>query len=81
MPRFDDTKLVTAAAAGATAWAGTRYGLTSMIPGVGPVTAPIATVILGVILAAGGFGSGTIGNVVEGVGYGLVTIGALELAG
>lgn len=77
--RFDDSKLVVLASAGLTAWAGTRYGLTAMIPAVGPVGAPIATIALGVVLVTMLRAGGTLGQVVEGVGYGLVAVGALEL--
>lgn len=79
--RFNDSQLVTLAAAGVTAWGGTSWGLTQMIPAVGPVGAPIATIALGAILVMMNPASGTVGKVVEGVGFGLVAIGALELAG
>lgn len=79
--RFNDGQLVTLAAAGVTAWGGTTWGLTSMIPAVGPIGAPIATIGLGVILVTMNPATGTVGKVVEGIGYGLVAVGALELAG
>ena len=77
---MDERRLMVAAAAGLTAYAGTKYGILKMIPAVGPVPAAAATIVVGIVLAAWVEKSGTAGALIEGVGVGLVTIGALELA-
>lgn len=79
---MDERKLVVAGGAGLVAFAGTKFGVLKSIPGIGPVPAAVVTILLGLFLASGQLGrSGTSGGVIEGVGIGLVAIGALELAG
>lgn len=77
----NERHVIIAAGAGLVTFAGTKYGVLKQIPGIGPVPAAVVTIALGVALAAFIEKPGTLGAVVEGVGYGLVAIGALELAG
>lgn len=77
---MDERRVIVAAGAGLVAFAGTKYGLLKMIPAVGPVPAAAATIVLGLVLAAWVNKSGTTGAIIEGVGIGLVAVGALELA-
>jgi hypothetical protein len=79
---MDERKLIVAGGAGLVAFAGSRFGVLKAIPGIGPVPAAAVTILLGLFLASGSLGrSGNSGAVIEGVGIGLVAIGALELAG
>ena len=77
---MDERRVIVAAGAGLVAFAGTKYGVTKMIPNVGPVPAAAATIVLGLVLAAWIDKPGTSGAIIEGIGIGLVAIGALELA-
>ena len=77
---MDERRVMVAAGAGLVAFAGTKYGLLKMIPSLGPVPASAATIILGLVLAAWVNKAGTTGAVIEGVGYGLIAVGAFELA-
>lgn len=79
MPRVNESNAVTAVAAGATAFAGTRFGLTAMIPALGPVGAPFVLIGLGAALATVFSRGGVTGDALEGVGYGLIVTGVLEL--
>lgn len=77
---MDERRVIVAAGAGLIAFAGTKYGVLKLIPAVGPVPAAAATIILGLFLSAYMTKAGTTGAVLEGIGIGLVAIGALELA-
>ena len=77
---MDERRVIVAAGAGLVAFAGTKYGVVKMIPGLGPVPAAAVTVLLGLVLAAYIDKAGTSGAIIEGIGIGLVAIGALELA-
>jgi hypothetical protein len=77
---MDERRLIVAAGAGLVAFAGTKYGVLKMIPAVGPIPAAAATIVLGLVLASWVNKAGNTGAVIEGVGIGLVAIGALELA-
>jgi hypothetical protein len=77
---MDERKVIVAAGAGLVAFAGTKYGVLKMIPAIGPVPAAAATIVLGLVLAAWVQKAGTTGAILEGVGIGLVAVGALELA-
>ena len=77
--RLHEAQAVKAVAAGATAFAATKYGLAAMVPALGPVGAPIVTIAIGVALAVFLDHSGTVGDVVEGAGYGLIIVGVFEL--
>jgi len=77
---MDERKVIVAAGAGLVAFAGTKYGVLKMIPSIGPVPAAAATIVLGLVLAAWVQKAGTTGAILEGVGIGLVAVGALELA-
>ena len=79
---MNENRIVTAVGAGAVAFAGAKYGVLKQIPGLGPVPAAGVTIILGLVLAGwvSGRASGTVGALVEGVGYGLVAVGAFEIA-
>ena len=76
----NEQRVMVAAAAGLTAFAGTRFGLIKMIPAIGPIPAAAATIAVGVLLCAWVSKAGTVGAALEGIGYGLVAVGALELA-
>jgi hypothetical protein len=60
-------------------FAASRFGLVKLIPPVGPISAPIATIALGVIVASWLAKEGTLGAIIEGAGYGLIAIGVAEL--
>ena len=77
---MDERKVIVAAGAGLVAFAGTKYGVLKMIPSLGPVPAAGATIVIGLVLAAYVNKAGTTGAILEGVGIGLVAVGALELA-
>ncbi len=47
------------------------------IPALGPLSSPIVSILLGFVLAGVVDGGGTTGDVVEGIGYGLIAAGAL----
>lgn len=79
MPRINESNAVTAVAAGATAFAGTKFGLVGMIPALGPVGAPFVVIALGAALATLVARGGVSGDAIEGVGYGLIVTGVLEL--
>jgi hypothetical protein len=76
---LNERRLLVAAGTAAAVFGASRFGLVKLIPAVGPVSAPIATIGLGVILAAWVAKDGTLGAVVEGAGYGLIAIGVAEL--
>jgi hypothetical protein len=78
---MNERNVIIAGGAGLVAFAGTKYGVLKAIPGLGPVPAAAVTIALGVLLASFVQRPGTLGAVIEGVGYGLVTVGAIELAG
>jgi hypothetical protein len=77
----NERKVIIAAGAGIVTFAGTKFGVLKQIPGIGPVPAAAVTIALGIVLASFIERPGTMGAIVEGVGYGLVAVGALELAG
>ncbi len=78
--RFHQPGAVTAVAAGATAFAATRYGLAARIPGLDGLSPAIVLAIIGLLIASLYGDGGTAGDVVRGVGYGLVATGALAFA-
>lgn len=79
MPRFSESRATIAVATGVTVYAGTKTGALGLIPSLGPVSAPLAAIILGFVIATMGGKGGLAGDVIQGVGYGLVGVGALEL--
>lgn len=76
----DSGRLMVAAGAGGIAFVGTKFGVLKSIPGIGPVPAAAVTILLGLFLAGGLGQRGTWAEVLNGVGIGLVALGALELA-
>jgi len=78
---MNERRIVVAAGAGVVTFVGAKYGVLKQIPGIGPVPAAAVTIVLGVALAAFVEKPGTLGGLIEGAGYGLVAVGALELAG
>lgn len=80
MPRIAEGKAVTAVAVGVTVFAASRSGVLARIPAVGPISAPIATIIIGAILATLLGKAGMTGEILEGAGYGLIAAGVLELS-
>lgn len=77
---MDERRLITAAGAGVVAFAGAKYGILKMIPAIGPAPAALVTIAVGVVLAAWVDKAGTAGAIIEGAGYGLIAVGAFELA-
>lgn len=77
--RFAEGKMVTAVATGATVFAAARFGVLQRIPAIGPVPAPIATILLGVLIVGFLGKSGMVGEVLDGAGYGLIAAGVLEM--
>lgn len=77
---MNERKVIVAAGAGAVAFAGTKYGVLKQIPGLGPVPAAAVTILIGIVLSSWVEKPGTTGALLEGVGIGLVAIGALEIA-
>jgi len=79
MGPLNERRVLIAAGTAGGVFVASRFGLLKLIPAVGPVSAPIATIGLGVILAAWLAKDGTLGAVVEGAGYGLIAVGVAEL--
>lgn len=77
--RLHESEAVTALSAGATVFAASRFGLLAMIPAAGPLGAPLVTIAIGVAIAVLWDGEGSLGDVTEGIGYGLIAAGVLEL--
>ena len=77
--RVHQPQLTTAIAAGATVFVASRYGLLKMIPAIGPAGAGVVTILLGLAIAVLPSWEGTTGDVTEGIGYGLIAAGVLEL--
>jgi hypothetical protein len=78
---MNERNVIIGVGAGLVAFGGSKYGVLKQIPGLGPVPAAAVTIALGLVLASFVERPGTLGAVIEGVGYGLVAVGALELAG
>jgi hypothetical protein len=78
---MNERNVIIAAGTGLIAFGGTKYGVLKQIPGLGPVPAAAVTIALGIVLSSVIERPGTLGAVLTGVGYGLVAVGALELAG
>jgi hypothetical protein len=74
-----EPQAVTAIAAGATVFVASRYGLLKMVPALGSVGAPLVTIALGAAIAVLPSVEGTTGDILEGVGYGLIAAGVLEI--
>lgn len=68
---------VAAAAAGATVYFLPRTGLEAAIPKIDGIGAPVIMIALGFALVAVVSVDGDAGAAVEGVGYGLIALGAL----
>lgn len=77
--RVHGPQATTAVAAGLTVFVGSRYGLLAMIPALGNVGAPLVTIALGAAIAILPSTEGQAGDVIEGIGYGLIAVGVLEL--
>lgn len=78
--RFHQSEAITAAAAGVTVYALAKTGLGARIPSIGGLSAGIVAIVIGAFLAVVFDGQGTVGDVTEGVGYGLIAFGALHFA-
>jgi hypothetical protein len=77
---MNDRRIVVAVGAGIVTFVGARFGVLKQIPTVGPVPAAVVTIGLGLAVVAFLDRPGTGGAIIEGAGYGLVAVGALELA-
>jgi hypothetical protein len=76
---LSETEVVTGAATAVTAFVVIKQGLLGKLPAVGPVTQPILAIGIGFAVVAFIDGGGTTGNVVHGLGYGLIAAGAAAL--
>jgi hypothetical protein len=76
---LNERRVIIAGGVAAGVFVSSKFGLLKLIPSIGPVPAPIATIAVGVLLSAWLAKDGTVGAVIEGVGYGLVAIGVAEL--
>lgn len=74
-----ESEVVTAAAAGATAYLLIKRGLGGTVPSIGPVGSPLVLIIAGLALASFVDGGGTTGRIVDGVAYGMIAAGAIAL--
>jgi hypothetical protein len=79
MGPLNERRVLVAAGVAGGMFVASRFGLVKLIPAVGPVSAPIATIALGVVVSTWLAKDGTLGAVVEGAGYGLIAIGVAEL--
>ena len=70
-----EREVVVGAAAAVTVIGVKRIGVP--IPALGPLSSPMVAILLGFVLAGMVDGGGTGGDVIEGVGYGLIAYGAL----
>lgn len=77
--RFREREVVIVVAAGATAYLGAKQGIVQKVPSVGGLSGPVVTMLLGLALASFVDGGGMTGDVVTGIGAGLVVTGALGL--
>jgi hypothetical protein len=71
-----ETAVIVGVATAGTVIALRRSGLA--IPALGPLSSPVVTILLGFVLAGVVDGSGTGGDVIEGIGYGLIAAGAIS---
>jgi hypothetical protein len=76
---LNERRLLVSAGVAVGVFGASRFGLVKLIPAIGPISAPIATIGLGVVLASWVAKEGTLGAVIEGAGYGLIAIGVAEL--
>jgi hypothetical protein len=74
-----EKEVVTGLAAGATAFVVIKKGLAASIPAVGPVSQPLMLILVGIAISSFVDGGGIGGDVVTGVGYGLICAGAAAL--
>ncbi len=72
-----EREIIVGAAALATVVALPRIGIA--IPALGPVSRPLVTILIGFALAGVFDGGGTVGDVVEGIGFGLIARGAMGI--
>jgi hypothetical protein len=71
--------IIKGAAAGVTVLAATKFGVIDRIPSVGGVNRGIVLVALGFALAIAVRPGGTLNDVTEGAGFGLIALGALHM--
>ena len=71
-----EAALVTGVATAGAVIALRRSGIA--VPALGPLSSPVVTILLGFVLAGVVDGSGTGGDIIEGIGYGLIAAGALS---
>ena len=72
-------ELVMGATAAVVAFGSNKMALQSRIPSIGPVSAPITLIVVGLAILAFAKIDGTVGDVVDGVGVGLAAYGASQL--
>ena len=77
--KLSEREILVAAATGVTAALAVKHGLLARIPAVGPISPPIGAIVIGLALSSFVDMSGTGGDVLEGVGYGLIAAGAIAL--
>ena len=77
--RLKEREVILGASAAVTTFVGVRYGIVGRVPAIGPASGGIVLLLIGVALAAMVDGGGTGGEVITGVGIGLMATGALAL--
>ena len=78
--RFHEAEAVTAVAAGLTVYGLAKTGLGQRFPAIDGLSPAVVAIIVGAFLAVVWDGAGTVGDVIEGVGYGLIAYGVLGFA-
>lgn len=74
-----EREVLIGATTGVTAFLLLKQGWVGRIPALGPASGPIVAILAGIALAGMVDGSGTGGDIIDGVGYGLIAAGAVNL--
>lgn len=74
--RVKEREVIVGAAALVTVVALPRIGIA--VPSIGPLSSPVVLILAGFLLAGVVDGGGTGGDIIEGVGYGLIARGAMS---
>jgi hypothetical protein len=74
-----EREVLIGATTGVTAFLLIKQGWVARVPALGPASGPIVAILAGIVLAGMVDGGGTGGDILEGVGYGLIAAGAVNL--
>lgn len=74
-----EREVITGAAAAVTGFVVIKQGVLGKLPAFGPISQPLAAILVGFVLAGMIDGGGTTGDVIEGIGYGFIVAGAAAL--